>query len=77
MEQELAYWHLRFLEWRDLLIFPMMVGVRSLLSLAYLLVVSEMVLTTEGLPTHVAGEGSLVRVRAFVDEEVVALGEVP
>lgn len=41
-----------------------------------LLVVSEVVLSTEGFAAHVAGERPLVRVRPLVYEEVVALGEV-
>lgn len=40
------------------------------------LVISEVVLASEGLPADVAGEGPLVRVRPLVDQEVVALGEV-
>ena len=40
------------------------------------LVVPEMVLPPEGLAADITGKGSLVRVRALVDHEVVGLGEL-
>ena len=43
----------------------------------YVLVVTEVVLPPEGLATDVAGEGPLVCVGSLVDQEVVALGELP
>lgn len=36
-----------------------------------------MVLPSEGFSTDVTGVGSLVRVRSLVDQQVVALGELP
>ena len=40
------------------------------------LVVPEVILAPESLATDVTGEGALVRVGSFVDEQVVALGEL-
>ena len=40
------------------------------------LVVSQMVLSSEGFTTDVAREGSLVRVSSLVDHDVVGLGEL-
>ena len=40
-------------------------------------VVSQVVLPSEGFSTDVTGVGSLVRVRSLVDQQVVALGELP
>ncbi|CAL4119581.1 unnamed protein product, partial [Meganyctiphanes norvegica] len=41
------------------------------------LVVPEVIRPPEGLTADVAGEGPLVRVGSLVDQEVVALGELP
>ena len=54
-------------------------AVRALVRLVLgvdVLVVTEMVLPPEGLAADIAGERSLVRVRALVDHEVVGLGEL-
>ena len=40
------------------------------------LVVTEVVLTSERLATDITGERSLVRVRPLVDHEVIGLGEL-
>ena len=40
-------------------------------------VVSQVVLASKGFPANVARVRSLVRVRPLVDQQVVALGELP
>ena len=52
------------------------VEIRECLHLFVSLVVPEMVLSSEGLPADVAGEGPLVSVGPLVDKQIVAFGEV-
>ena len=52
-------------------------ALEGLLLAVDVLVVAEVVLPPEGLAADVAGEGPLVRVRPLVDQQVVALGELP
>ena len=53
------------------------ITLERLLFVVDVLVVTEMVLSSEGLATCVTGIGPLSGVCSLMDEEVVALGELP
>lgn len=39
--------------------------------------ISQMVLSPEGLPADIAGIGPLIRVRPFMDQQIITFGELP